>query len=222
MDGGSADGTIDILKKYSDKILWKSEKDHGQSDAINKGLKMATGDIVAYLNSDDTYGPGALGKVARFFQQNPNKKWAYGQCKIINEQDREIRRWITAYKNFLGKKYSYKKLLTENFICQPAAFWKRELHQEFGYFNEKENFCMDYEFWLRIGQKYNAGVIDDCLANFRYYSDSKSGGVDKQQFRDQLRLAKKYGKGHPLSLLLHRFNYYKITTIYKLLELIKR
>lgn len=222
MDGGSTDGTVDILKKYLDKITWKSEKDNGQSDAINKGLKIATGDIVAYLNSDDTYEPGALSKVAEFFRQNPDKKWAYGKCKIIDENDREIRKWITAYKNFMLKKYSYKKLLTENFISQPATFWKKELHDDLGYFDKQENFCMDYEFWLRIGQKYPAGVINDYLANFRYYSDSKSGDVDKQQFKDQLRLAKKYGQGHPFSLLIHKFNYYKITGIYKLLELMKR
>ena len=150
MDGGSTDGTIEILKKYSNKIIWKSEKDNGQSDAINKGLKIATGDIVAYLNSDDTYELNALQKVADFFIKNPDKKWVYGKCKIINEKDQEIRKPITAYKNWLLKKYSYKKLLTENFISQPATFWKKELHNEFGYFNESESLCMDYEFWLRI------------------------------------------------------------------------
>ena len=85
MDGGSTDGTVEILKKYSDHIIWKSEKDNGQSDAINKGLKMATGDIVAYLNSDDTYQPGAFKEVATFFEKNPDKKWVYGKCLIINE-----------------------------------------------------------------------------------------------------------------------------------------
>jgi glycosyltransferase involved in cell wall biosynthesis len=226
MDGGSTDETLKILKKYGNKITWKSEKDNGQSDAINKGIKLATGDIITYLNSDDTYEPGALKKVAEFFKNppagGPDKKWVYGKCKIINEKDQEIRKWITAYKNLLLKNYSYKKLLTENFISQPATFWKKELHQELGYFNEKENFCMDYEFWLRLGEKYDAGVIDDYLANFRYYSNSKSGAVNKQQFRDQLRLAQKYGQSHPTSLLIHKFNYYKITEVYKLLEIAKR
>ena len=222
MDGGSTDGTIEILNKYSDKIIWKSEKDNGQSDAINKGLKMATGDIVAYLNSDDTYEPEAISKAVKFFQENPEKKWAYGKCKIINKKDQKIRKPITAYKNLLLKKYSYSKLLTENFISQPATFWKKELHQELGYFDENENFCMDYEFWLRLGQKYPAGVINEYLANFRYYSNSKSGSVNKQQFRDQLRLAKKYGANHPLSIAIHNFNYYKITGVYQFLEIITK
>lgn len=220
-DGGSTDGTVDILKKYSDKIIWKSEKDNGQSDAINKGLKMATGEIVAFLNSDDTYEPGAISEVVNFFQNNPSSKWVYGKCRIINEHDKEIRKPITLYKNLLLRKYSYSKLLTENFISQPATFWKKELHEELGYLDENEHFCMDYEFWLRIGQKYPAGIINRYLANFRYYANSKSGSVNKKQFQDQYRLAKKYGSGFRLPLIVHKFNYYKITTIYSFLNLIK-
>jgi len=225
MDGGSTDGTVEILKKYADKIIWRSEKDNGQSDAINKGLRMATGEIAAYLNSDDTYAPGTFEKVAKFFENPPagglEKKWVYGKCKIINTKNREIRKPLTAYKNLLLKNYSYPKLLSENFISQPATFWKREIHSELGFFNENEHYCMDYEFWLRLGQKYPAGVISDYLANFRYYANSKSGGVNKKQFQDELRLAKKYGNGHPLSIFLHKLNYYKITGIYWILNTLK-
>jgi glycosyltransferase involved in cell wall biosynthesis len=206
MDGGSTDGTVEILKKYSDRITWTSEKDKGQSDAINKGLKMATGDIVAYLNSDDTYEPGAFQKVANFFKENPDRFWAYGKCKIIDRNDLEIRKPITFYKNLLLKKYSYSKLLSENFISQPATFWKREIHAQEGFFDESEHFCMDYEFWLRIGKNSPAGVIHEYLANFRYYADSKSGSVNKKQFQDELRLAKKYGEQFPFSLALNSFN----------------
>lgn len=221
MDGGSTDGTLEILKKYSDRIIWKSEKDNGQSDAINKGLRMATGEIVAYLNSDDTYEPGTLKKVADFFQNNPNKKWVYGKCKIINENDQEIRKPITAYKTLLLKNYSYPKLLSENFVSQPATFWKREIHAEMGFFDENEHYCMDYEFWLRIGQKYPAGIIKEYLANFRYYINSKSGGVNKKQFQDELRIAKKYGQKNKLSIFMHYINYCKIITIYQLISLFR-
>jgi len=219
MDGGSTDGTLEILKKYSSRIIWNSEKDSGQSAAINKGLRLATGEIVAYLNSDDAYEPGALRKVADFFKNNPDQTWVYGKCKIIDENDREIRKLITCYKNSLLKRYSYKKLLAENFISQPATFWRKELLDEIGYFSEEENFCMDYEFWLRLGEKYEAGIIDEYLANFRYYATSKSGNVNKKQFQDELRLAKKYGKDYPRSIVLHQINYYKITLIYKILNL---
>lgn len=222
MDGKSSDGTVEILKKYKNKITWKSEKDSGQSEAINKGLKMATGEIVAFLNSDDTYEPGALHKVARFFHENPDKKWVYGKCTIINENDVEIRRPITWYKNMLLKKFSYSKLLSENFISQPATFWKRELHKEVGYFDENDHWCMDYEFWLRIGKKHRAGVINQYLANFRYHTDSKSGKEDKTKFQDELRLARKYSDGKRWPIVIHKFNYYKIVWIYQLMAKLRR
>lgn len=218
IDGGSTDGTIEILKKYSDRITWKSEKDNGQTEAINKGLRMTTGDIVAYLNSDDTYEPGALAAIADYFRNNPDMKWAYGKCRIIDADDREIRKPITLYKNLLLRKYSYAKLLSENFVSQPATFWKREIHVQEGFFDETEHFCMDYEFWLRIGKKHPAGVINDYLANFRYYADSKSGSVNKKQFQDELRIAKKYSQGKALPIILHELNYWKIVIIYQTLD----
>ena len=218
MDGGSTDGTLEILQKYSDRIKWSSEKDGGQSDAINKGLAMATGDIVAYLNSDDTYEPDTFAKMVDFFEHNPDKNWVYGKCKIINENDHEIRKPITAYKNLLLRKFSYAKLLSENFISQPATFWKRELHSQFGFFDESEHFCMDYEFWLRIGINNPAGVIDSYLANFRYHTTSKSGSVNKKQFRDELRIAKKYSQGKTIPIMLHEFNYWKIVLVYRILN----
>jgi glycosyltransferase involved in cell wall biosynthesis len=217
MDGGSTDGTIDILKKFGDRIIWRSEKDRGQSDAINKGLRLATGDIVAYLCSDDTYQAGALQKVAEFFQNNPQTKWVYGKCRMIDENDREIRKPITRYKNFMLRRYSYPKLLVENYISQPATFWRRSLLDELGFINENEHLCMDYEYWLRLGQRYPAGVINSYLANFRHYTTSKSGSRFTQQFRDELRVAKKYSAGRPGIQLLHKLNYYKIVGAYRLI-----
>lgn len=221
MDGGSKDGTVDILKKYGKKIIWKSEKDKGQSDAINKGLKLATGDIVAFLNSDDTYEPGSLQRVADFFKHNPSIMWAYGKCRIVNEHDQEIRKPITFYKNLLLKKYSYNKLLSENFISQPATFWRRKLHKEIGYIDEDEHYTMDYEFWLRIGQKYPAGAIDAYLANFRMYDTSKSGSLANPQFKDELRIAKKYSTAS-WPIMLHQLNYFKIVGTYKLMALVRQ
>lgn len=222
MDGGSTDGTVKILKKYGDRITWKSEKDGGQSEAINKGLRMAKGDIVAFLNSDDTYEPGALEKVAEYFTENPDIKWAYGKCRIINEDDVEIRRPITWYKNMLLRRYTYRKLLAENFISQPATFWRRELHKKIGFINEKEHYTMDYEFWLRIGRKYPAGVINGYLANFRMYDASKSGSLANPQFQDELRIAKKFSGGARLPIFLHKINYYKITWTYKLMAMARQ
>ncbi|MFH1457313.1 MAG: glycosyltransferase family 2 protein [Patescibacteria group bacterium] len=222
IDGGSDDNTLDIIEKHAsrdNRLKWVSEPDNGQSEAINKGLRMATGDIVTYLNSDDTYNENSLNKVINFFKKNKNIKWVFGKCRIINEDNQEIRKLITKYKNFFLKRYSYNKLLTENFISQPAVFWKRELLEEIGFINEEEHYCMDYEYWLRLGQKYKPGFINKYLSNFRYYSDSKSGGVDKKQFQDELRLAKKYGENCSAAIFLHKINYFKIILIYKMLNI---
>jgi glycosyltransferase involved in cell wall biosynthesis len=222
MDGGSTDGTVEILERYGDRLTWVSEPDNGQSDAINKGLRKATGDVVAFLNSDDTYAPGALTKVARYFEANPEMQWVYGKCRIIDEHDREIRRPITLYKNLLLRSYSYRKLLAENFISQPATFWRRGLHEEVGYLNEDEHYVMDYEFWLRLGGRHPAGVIPDYLANFRMYDASKSGSLSNPQFQDELRVAKAFSQGDRLAILAHEFNCRKIVWTYRLMAMAKR
>ncbi len=235
MDGLSTDTSIEIIQKYNDLIIswkfeikcrtinfiWKSEKDTGQSDAINKGLKLATGDIVTYLNSDDTYSLGTLQKVVNVLWKS-DKKWCYGKCRIIDRSENEIRKPITLYKNFLWSKYSYAKLLSENFISQMTVFWKREVMYEIGLFNPDEHLCMDYEYWLRIGERYDPVFINEYISNFRFYHTSKSGSRFDQQFQDELRIAERYAKWkYKSSLLLHKFNYTKIVFIYKILSLLK-
>ncbi|MDD2487249.1 MAG: glycosyltransferase family 2 protein [Candidatus Gracilibacteria bacterium] len=231
MDGLSTDGSVDIISDYKSAIdngdieircksidfIWKSEKDSGQSDAINKGLEISTGDIVTYLNSDDTYEQGTLDIVSKTLGASDNK-WCYGKCRIIDRYDREIRKMITSYKNLLGSKYSYPKLLSENFICQMTVFWKREAMSEVGLFDINEHLCMDYEYWLRLGKRYDPVFIDRYLSNFRFYQTSKSGSRFAMQFKDELRLAEKYAMGkYRISLILHKFNYYKIVLSYKIL-----
>lgn len=217
IDGGSTDDTVEILKNYGQRIKWISEKDNGQSNAINKGLKMATGNILAYLNSDDIYVGKSLFAVNDFFQKNQNFKWAYGRCKIINEKNQEIRKIITAYKNFWMRKYSYNKLLSINFINQPATFWRREMMDEFGLFNENEHLVMDYEYWLRIGRKYSAGFINEYLAGFRMHTQSKSNQNFVKQFHDELRVAKKYSASQ-WPIFLHNLNFASILMGYKILQ----
>jgi hypothetical protein len=160
--------------------------------------------------------------VAGHFGEHADRRWAYGRCRIVDENDHEIRPFITWYKNLLLARYSYPKLLAENFISQPAVFWRRELLGEIGLLNELEHFCMDYEYWLRVGARYPAGVIDDYLANFRYHRASKSGSVNPRQFADELRIARAFGGKHPVALLLHTLNYYKIVSAYKCLDVLGR
>ena len=231
MDWGSTDNTVKVLKKY-DKVLKdkkykhitfirKSEKDKGQSDAINKGLKVASWDILTYLNSDDTYEPGALKRVVKALSSGKYQR-SYGKCKIIDEHDKEIRKPITAYKNMLLKNWSYWKLLTENFISQMTVFWTKEAMEKVGLFNEKEHLCMDYDYRLKLGRYFKPTVIPHYIANFRFYQTSKSGSYFFQQFKDQLRLAKKYADGkYPIRIFIHSILYWRTIILYKLFHWIR-
>lgn len=202
IDGGSSDGTLDILKKYEGRLAWISEKDRGQSDAINKGLKLASGNIVTYICADDVYERDCFQKVANFFDQNPTVKWVFGKCKIIDENGLEIRKPITQYKNFWQRRYSYNKLLIINFIAQPAVFWRKELTDEIGLFDINARLVMDYEYWLRAGAKYNPGFIDDYLASFRVHSQSRSSVNFSKAAGEAFGVAKRYANSEKRNFLV--------------------
>lgn len=191
-DGGSTDKSLDIIKKYKDKIKYISEKDKGQSDGINKGLRMATGDIVAFLNSDDIYTQGALDKVVRYFKDNPECMWLTGYCRIIDENDKQIKKYITQYKNKKLRNFSFEQLLIEDCISQPATFWRRELLDEVGYIDESLHFSMDQDLWARFAKKYELHLIREYLAEFRFTSDTKTGSSVLKTLEDSKLVAERY------------------------------
>lgn len=217
MDGGSTDGTLEILKKYDTKIIWKSEKDEGQADAINKGLRLATGEIVAYINSDDTYEAETLKRIGEFFKENPRTMWVCGKCRITKENGREFYRPITWFKNFWLKRYGYAKLLAMNFVSQPAVFWRRELIERIGFLNCSLDFAFDYEYWIRIGKKHKPAIIDDYLANFRIHPKAKGTTSYSKQFKEELNIAKFYSPGW-MPVFFHYLVYWSIVTSYFFLK----
>lgn len=222
IDGGSTDNTLEIIRKYAGRVRWISEPDSGQSNAINKGFHLATGDVVAYLNSDDTYEPGCFEAVNRYFRQHQEVNWLYGKCRIIDVDDNHRRPFITWYKNVLMRRYSYRRLLATNFINQPATFWRRSVFDEVGYLNEQEHLVMDYEFWLRLGKRFPAGFLDAYLANFRMHQTSKSVSQFRRQFSDELRLAMKFGSSDRPALFFHHLNYCSIISVYTALRWLHR
>ncbi len=174
-DGGSNDGTVEILKSYGDRVAWNSEKDNGQIDAINKGLRAVTGDVVGWVNSDDVLLPGALDRVARAFAANPKLEWVHGRCVIIDEHDREIRHLVSLYKHFRSRHHSFANLLTENYVSQMTAFWRRAVHDEIGYLDPTFDLAFDYDLFLRLARRSDPVYFDDPIACFRMYDTSKSG-----------------------------------------------
>jgi glycosyltransferase involved in cell wall biosynthesis len=206
VDGGSSDGTLAILTKYDKRLIWSSELDEGQSDAINKGLRRATGEIVGWLNSDDILLPGALARVTAAFGERREIEWVHGQCRIIDAQDRPIRKWISAYKDWCCRHYSYSRLLTENFISQMTVFWRRSLLDQVGYLDPNLHLAMDYDLWLRFAQRSEPAYIREPIACFRWYPTSKSGAGFQEQFRVERMIAR---RNAPERRWLHRLKWLK-------------
>ena len=173
-DGGSSDATLDVLAKYSGKVTWISEADEGQTDAINKGLRRATGSVVGYLNADDLLLPGTLKRVGEVFINHPQTCWVTGKCRIVDEENNEIRRPITVYKNTLLGLHSFSLLLMTNYISQPATFWRKDASESIGYLDENLRYVMDYEYWLRLYSKSPPVFIPEYLAAFKIHQSSKT------------------------------------------------
>jgi glycosyltransferase involved in cell wall biosynthesis len=224
-DAGSEDGSVAIIKdyahRYSKIIKWISEKDKGQTDGINQGLRMAKGKILAYLNSDDTLTPGALKKVALFFQKNPKTMWLTGRCQIVDEDDKKIRSWIAAYKNFWLRWYHHQTLLILNYISQPATFWRREALEKIGYFDIHKHYAFDYDYWLRLGRKYSPGIIWQPLANFRVHRTSKGKTGFFEQFREDLEVARRY-TNNSILIIFHRLSNFVIIASYSSMTFLER
>ncbi len=217
VDGGSTDGSVEIIQRLAQadaRVQWVSEPDRGQSDAINKGLRRATGEVIAFLNSDDLYLPDALQTIVKTFQ-DASVQWAYGRCTIININDQETTKFVTRYKEILGYWYQRWLLLVVNYISQPAVFWRRSLLQRVGELNPAEHLVMDYDLWCRFAQQSPAKPIHQYLAGFRLYPQSKSGQRYTQQFAQEYTVAKRYTRNWIL-LTLHRLHAALIVLVYRL------
>lgn len=215
MDGGSTDGTVELLRSYGDRLTWVSEPDRGQSHAVNKGIQRSVGRYLAWLNSDDLLLPGALRCVAAVFESSPATMWAYGRCRVIDEHGKEIRKPITAYKNALLRRFSYNKLLLENFISQPATFFRRSVFDEVGLLREDRHFDMDYDLWLRLGREHEPAVVDADLAEFRMHTASKTNQGFEESLQAANQLVRTYAaaEGKPWLGTLNYWTYYRRTAL---------
>ncbi len=216
VDGASDDGTVETLRAITDpRLSWISEPDGGQSQAINKGLARTDSDVVAWLNGDDLYRPGALAAVAAAFAANPETQWLIGRCAIIDAAGGEIRKRITAYKNRGLRRFSYRRLLRENRVSQPAVFWRASFGRRIGPLDESLHWTMDYDLWLRMARASAPLMVNRELAAFRLHPASKSGRVDRRQFDEQYAVASRYFDGDWRSRILHRMNVAKIVWAYR-------
>ena len=213
-DGGSTDQTVNIVKEYQDRCRLIQRSDSGPADAINFGMSQAHGEICGWLGADDLLLPGALDQVVKAFSEYPQNGWLYGRCRIIDEGGSEIRRGITLYKNLLGYRFSRRVLWTENFISQPATFWRTDLWQRCGGLDTAYKAAFDYDLWLRFVDQSPPLSLPVYLSAFRRHQDSISEQSFVNQFNEELAISKR--EASFLYYQIHRFNYYKIVIIYKL------
>lgn len=178
MDGGSTDGSAEILHRYSRWIThWESVPDRGQTHAINKGLARSTGEIFAYVNSDDLFMPGALGAVARGFAADRRVDALYGRCVYIDPQGRELFVRQARFEGFRDYLPIWRHFEACTFLTQPEVFLRTQVLHEVGGFREQLRSAMDLEMWLRLLHAgYRFGALDASLAKFRLYPEQKSAG----------------------------------------------
>lgn len=217
VDGNSTDETPTILEDFNKQITIIREADTGQANALNKGFHMASGDILGWLNADDLYCKNALAIVHETFKKNKNIKWMYGKCFIIDDNNIEIRKFITWYKNRRQSKFKYKKLLLENFISQPAVFFRKDFLLQTGFLNESLIYTMDYELWLRMAANEKPAIVPEWLAQFRRHSSSKSETAFKAQFDEQFRVMCNFSN-QKIIHVFHKILTFRTIVIYNLLK----
>lgn len=219
MDGGSTDGTVEILKSYGKKLKWESKKDRGQTHAINKGLNLATGEILAYLNSDDIYLPGALKRVGEYYQKT-KADWITGDCLTISEDGSPSKNnWlISGYKRFLMFLYSPLTLkIADSMLPQPSTFWSRRAWEKVGKFNEEYHYVMDYDYWLRMCKYYKPHDLKLALSGFRFQENSKSQTGRVKLMAEGMIALKKNG-ANKLELFLHELHSNLVLSIYRIIK----
>ena len=184
MDGGSTDGSVGIIKKYAGKLAWwVSEVDKGQTDAINKGFGRAKGQILAWLNSDDTYEPGAVLEAVNYLQDHPDVGMVYADCNFINERNDVIGQFRAAQTdyNLLRQGYTH--------IPQQTMFFRTELWHTVGPLDPSFYFAMDYDLWIRIAARTKIHYLPGhTWANFRLHSSGKSITDDGRCWPEMLRV----------------------------------
>ena len=200
MDACSTDNSVEVIKKYERllekkeypvkcrgvKLIWKSEKDKGQTHAVNKGFTLATGEILGWVNSDDTYQPGAISKALEYFEKHEDVMMVYGDGWYIDRDG-------AALNKFDSMPFNIATLAERCYIFQPAAFIRTCVFKKLGGLDESLQMCMDYEYWIRIGKEYRVEYIPgEHLANSRVYAETKTLSRTPEAYEEGIKVVRKY------------------------------
>jgi glycosyltransferase involved in cell wall biosynthesis len=187
VDGGSTDGTAEVVAPFLPRIArWVSEPDKGQADAVNKGLRSATGEIMAWINSDDWYQPGALERIGRHFERKPECDWLAAAVEnVFPDHSRLMVPRYSGAVDLIGRK--------DYTLHQPGIFWRRSMFEKLGPFEDRLHFSFDHEYWVRAAM---AGYEPDCIGapvvNFRIHGASKTMTRQDKMLAEDWWVARRY------------------------------
>lgn len=188
VDGGSTDGSLEIIQRYAGRLAWwVSEADRGQTDAINKGFARARGDIFAWLNSDDTYLPGAVSEAVAFLEANPRAGMVYGDANLVDENGNVIGKFPARQTDYRRLRRGYVH------IPQQAAFFRADLWRQVGPLDPSFYFAMDYDLWVRLARMAPLVYYPRLWANFRLHGDAKTVSADDRCWPEMLRVHRREG-----------------------------
>jgi len=225
MDPGSDDGSRELLlelhEEYGERLVLGFEKDRGQSDAVNRGMALAQGRVLGWLNSDDRLRPGVLATVTPLLDRD-EPSWLYGRAGLIDAQSSRSMNLVAWYKNWQGRRFSRLKLLLENFIPQQATFWNRSMWDKAGHLDIERHLDMDYDLWLRFAKVAKPLVLSEELADMRIHAEAKGSMQTRKQLADAYMTAKHhagdYGLQGQMMLFLHRLLSLRTLTYYLLMK----
>ena len=182
VDGGSTDGSVELIKKYQSRFAyWVSEKDSGQADAINKGLSRASGEILAWLNSDDYYLPNTISAAAKCFEENPDVTMLYGDMLAVDEHGQTIN--LLKYRQL-----SLEDLLSFQIIGQPAVFIRRAAYENTGGLDTTFDYLLDHHLWIRLAQQGKILHVPHIWAAARYHAEAKNRAKATEFGREAFRI----------------------------------
>lgn len=219
VDGGSTDDSVGIIKSYERALKektwpvkcrglnyrWRSEQDEGQSDALMKGFRLAEGEILAWLNSDDLYLPGALQAASSFLRDNPGIALLYGDAYNCDTDGNIVGRYPVVESAMADLAYS-------NFICQPSTFFRKRAFEEVGGLDPSLHYGMDFDLFAKIGQKFSCGYLPRVLSAFRLHDSSKTMRDDvlHANLEETLLLAYKHFDWAPVNRIFASCYYYSL------------
>ena len=201
MDGGSTDDSVQILRSFGERIRWISQPDQGQSDALRRGFDKTQGEILGWLNADDTLEPDALHRIGQFFAAHPDVVLAYGNANYVDSHGK----WICACAHI--ESFNKRRLKHySDFIVQPAAFFRRGAYEVAGGIDPNLHYGMDYDLWLKLADQGKVEHLPVCLANYRWLTDNKTAIGGFGRIEELSAMAHRHGLPEPAYVRLERVN----------------